>query len=91
MKKSFDPANYDWWCDECNASLNDQPGFDPNCGSWVCTECGQLNYIDENKVIDDSASYSFEDASDDDDIPEGCAACGGPYPDCTSSCPMFDD
>lgn len=27
----------------------------------------------------------------DDDIPEGCAACGGPYPSCTSSCPLFDD
>lgn len=28
----------------------------------------------------------------DDDMPEGCAACGNPaFPDCTSSCPMFDD
>lgn len=26
-----------------------------------------------------------------DDMPEGCKACGGPYPDCTSSCKMFDD
>lgn len=25
------------------------------------------------------------------DIPEGCRACGGDYPDCTSSCPLFDD
>lgn len=24
-------------------------------------------------------------------IPSGCAACGGPYPSCMSSCPMFDD
>lgn len=28
---------------------------------------------------------------DDDGIPEGCAACGGDYPNCTTSCPMFDD
>lgn len=28
---------------------------------------------------------------DDDDIPEGCAACGGDYPNCTDSCPLFDD
>ena len=27
----------------------------------------------------------------DDDIPEGCAACGGDYPNCTTSCPLFDD
>lgn len=26
-----------------------------------------------------------------DDIPEGCAACGGPYPNCKISCPIFDD
>ena len=25
-------------------------------------------------------------------MPEGCSACGNPaFPDCTSSCPMFDD
>ena len=24
-------------------------------------------------------------------IPYGCRACGGPYPMCKSSCPMFDD
>lgn len=24
-------------------------------------------------------------------IPSGCAACGGPYPSCMSSCPLFDD
>lgn len=23
--------------------------------------------------------------------PEGCMACGGPYPDCAASCGMFDD
>ena len=28
---------------------------------------------------------------DDDDIPEGCAVCGGPYPDCMTSCNLFDD
>jgi len=25
------------------------------------------------------------------DEPEGCAACGGDYPNCTTSCPLFDD
>lgn len=24
-------------------------------------------------------------------IPAGCRACGGPYPNCKSSCPLFDD
>ena len=25
------------------------------------------------------------------DTPECCNACGGDYPNCTVSCPMFDD
>ena len=24
-------------------------------------------------------------------VPSGCAACGGPYPYCKTSCPIFDD
>lgn len=31
------------------------------------------------------------DDYDDDDVPEGCAACGGDYPNCADSCPLFDD
>lgn len=27
----------------------------------------------------------------DDDIPECCIACGGPYPSCRNSCKIFDD
>ena len=25
------------------------------------------------------------------EIPEGCCACGGPYPDCIAGCSMYDD
>lgn len=32
-----------------------------------------------------------DDEDDDSDIPEGCQACGGPYPDCKTSCVLFDD
>ena len=34
-------ADYEWFCDNCDASLDDQPGFDVNCGIWTCTECGE--------------------------------------------------
>ena len=40
---------------------------------------------DEEDDYYDSASHLY------DDVPEGCIACGGPYPDCTSSCSLFDD
>ena len=26
-----------------------------------------------------------------DEVPGGCRACGGPYPSCMDSCPIFDD
>lgn len=42
---------------------------------------------DEN---DAEENIGFWD-DDDDDIPEGCAACGGDWPRCTSSCPLYDD
>ena len=43
----------------------------------------------------DMGDYVLIDLEDDDvfesDIPEGCRACGGDYPHCVDSCPMFDD
>ena len=37
-------------------------------------------------------SYIHDDDDDDiDGIPFGCSACGGDWPNCTSSCPMYDN
>ena len=94
-RKKIDLSDYDWWCDECDASLNDQPGFSADCGCWTCTECGHINLIAESEIVDDFYEDNdsfYEDGDDEDDIPEGCAACGNPaYPDCKLSCPIFDD
>lgn len=50
-----------------------------------CPECGhRLKKISEDE-------YYCPNCVEDDEIPEGCAACGGNYPNCTSSCPLFDD
>lgn len=39
---------------------------------------------------DDDIYCDYDDYDGDDDV--GCIACGNPaYPDCKSSCPMFDD
>lgn len=61
---------------------------------FVCPNCGNIYDIDE---YEDNGPYSdltygvFIDHSLNDDIPEGCSACGGPYPDCKTSCSIFDD
>ena len=55
-----DLDNYDWYCDECNAYLNDQEGFNTYEGTWTCTECGYENYINEYNIVDDD-NYNEED------------------------------
>lgn len=61
--------------------------------TWDCPKCG-------NSILDQDIEWETEEDEDDEDeeyieadydIPEGCAACGGDYPNCVDSCPMFDD
>ena len=40
---SFDE---EYFCPNCDATLNDQPGFDPDLGTWTCTNCGKELYGD---------------------------------------------
>lgn len=39
----------------------------------------------------DVSDEDYDDEDDEDGIPAGCRACGGHYPECTDSCPLFDD
>ena len=50
----------------------------------------------KKKDEDDEEYFAIyiDDPDDDDDgdgMPEGCAACGGPWPSCQTSCSMYDD
>lgn len=47
------------------------------------------NYYDENTATDRERQEYYGRHSE--KIPVGCSACGGPYPSCCDSCPMFDD
>ena len=73
---------------------------------YICVECqGVMNPADDVVLVCSSCGhsvdiedYGFEDEYDDyysigeslDDAPEGCVACGGPYPSCKTSCKIFD-
>jgi len=62
-------------------------------GSWVCPECG-ISVKEHSAYTQlERENEEFLTRSDltEDDMPEGCGACGGPWPNCTSSCKMFDD
>ncbi len=52
-----------------------------------CKKCGE----EMIKVRNSWICTNCDDDDDDDDI-DGCEACGNPaYPDCMTSCAMFDD
>ena len=40
-----------WFCDECEAFLNVQDGFDVKNGEWKCSECGAVNDVSEGNII----------------------------------------
>lgn len=46
-----DIEDCEWNCDECDALLNEQDGFEYDCGTWQCTECGCYNDIDEDNIF----------------------------------------
>ena len=39
-----------WFCDECNAVLSFQPGFDIKGDTWKCLRCGYINSISPSEV-----------------------------------------
>lgn len=39
-----------WYCDNCNAYLNKQEGFDPSADNHVCTKCGFVNDTTEANI-----------------------------------------
>lgn len=40
-----------WYCDGCEAYLNDQEGFDPNAPKHICSNCGCENDTTETNII----------------------------------------
>lgn len=64
-----------WECDNCNYSITDEEV--ENGDGFPTMESTYEN--DYGEIYNDEL-----------DIPEGCEACGGPYPDCKASCRMYE-
>lgn len=47
----------DWYCDRCNAYLNNQPGFDDHRYIWKCTECGHKNTISFDNIYENEGEF----------------------------------
>ena len=75
-------ANYKK-CPTCGCKMTKYETF------WDCPECGEFIMNPYYEKIEKQNREWMEKYSD--DIPEGCVACGGPYPNCKSSCSIFDE
>lgn len=42
-----------WYCDNCGALLNAQPGFTTVTDEWTCAACGEENDVSENNIKHD--------------------------------------
>jgi len=84
-------SEYDWFCDECHEYLNTQIGFDAYCGYWTCLSCGNSNKIGKSEIIFDNLENFPFGSNEAEEPPVGCRACGGPYPNCMTSCSLFDN
>ena len=56
FKNARFPGVY-WYCDNCEAFLNIQNGFDDHYDNWVCEECGHVNPISDSEIYDSEEDY----------------------------------
>ena len=73
-----DIPDYSGYCPPC-PNCGEIMGYSYVLSEFKCPECGFI--MDENDWERD----------DEGDIPWGCLNCGGPYPQCITSCKLYDD
>lgn len=81
-------------CNKCGAVMRRREDPEGGCDIYTCPACGwevdEFEYEYE-EAEDAERIITDEFVEDRDDPPRGCIECDGPYPDCKSSCKMFDD
>lgn len=50
----------EWYCDRCEAHLNEQEGFTDRDPIWVCTACGYENRIDADVIYNSREDYHHQ-------------------------------
>lgn len=79
-------------CNECGAIMEPTANdleyglICPNCGWGADSMEYEYDYGEELEL-----APNIVDMFGGEVIPDCCAACGGPYPDCMGSCKIFDD
>ena len=75
-----DIPDYSGYCPDC-PECGQTMGYSYSKSEFKCPGCG---------FIMDEADWDYAD-EDDGDIPWVCKTCGGPWPDCQTSCKLFDN
>ena len=55
MQERF--PDIDWYCDRCNAYLNEQYRFNDRHYVWKCTECGYKNSISSDNIFETKEDF----------------------------------
>lgn len=61
LSRSSD-SDCDWYCDNCDAHLNKQTGFNTYSGSWTCEECGYNNDVSDDNILSGEEEEFVRDA-----------------------------
>lgn len=55
LEKRF--PGIEWYCDACEAHLNEQDGFDDHLDAWQCRKCGHINRIAFEEIFDNDDDF----------------------------------
>lgn len=79
-------------CNECGAVMDFVEGRNGDYDIYACPSCGLRVDVDDYEY-ENNEDWTEEmlDSYAGDVPPAGCRACGGPYPQCKTSCKLFDD
>lgn len=80
-------------CNKCGAIMDRKDGSRGENDIYACPSCGWKVDVMDYEYEDGEEEWTEEvlKAYEGDVPPAGCRACGGPYPQCKTSCKMFDD
>lgn len=57
----------EWYCDRCNAHLNEQQGFTDDQSVWKCRECGYVNKLSEDEIYNNEEDWQNQISQTDSD------------------------
>lgn len=88
MQRTCSHCGCSFTLDDAMSEYNSHFNFDLSYMSNYCGDiCGDCAIEDTESQMEND-----EDDNTENEIPEGCAACGNPaFPNCTSSCPLYDE